>query len=73
VELCCSWAAEETRKASCGWANLLIYTAWNLWKEMNRRIFGGVFAAPARVVELIKEEMKLRLLACGGDELLSVS
>jgi hypothetical protein len=49
-------------------ASLMIYTAWNIWKERNRRIFDGVTASPFRVLNLIKEELKLRRLACGGDE-----
>jgi hypothetical protein len=47
-------------------ASLMIYTTWNIWKERNRRIFDGVTASPFRVLNLIKEELKLRRLACGG-------
>jgi hypothetical protein len=47
-------------------AAVLIYTAWNLWKERNRRIFDHTAATPMRVMALIKEEIKLRHLACGG-------
>lgn len=38
----------------------------------DRIIFEGVYASPARVVALIREEMKLRMVACGGDELFQV-
>lgn len=53
-------------------ASLMIYTAWNIWRERNRRIFEGKTALPARVVELIKEEIHLRNQACGGEELILV-
>jgi len=46
-------------------AALMIYTSWNVWKERNRRIFQGVAVLPSRILALIKEEMKLRELACG--------
>jgi hypothetical protein len=36
-----------------------------VWKERNRRIFEGVAARPARVLQLIKDDLKLREVACG--------
>lgn len=47
---------------------LMIYTAWNLWKERNKRIFQGEFTTIVRVLELIKEEIKTRMLAMGERE-----
>jgi hypothetical protein len=47
-------------------AAILIYTTWNIWKERNRRIFERKTATPTRVMQLIKEEMALRLSACEG-------
>jgi hypothetical protein len=38
------------------------------WKERNRRVFEGVAVLPSRVLALIKEEIKLRQLACGDFE-----
>jgi hypothetical protein len=50
-------------------AGLLIYTAWDLWKERSRHIFDGVAATPQHVLALIKEEWKLWAVACReGDE-----
>lgn len=57
-----SAAPKELKKCL---AAVLIHTAWNLWKERNPRIFDLVSAAPARIMALIKEEIKLRSLACG--------
>jgi hypothetical protein len=42
----------------------MIYTAWNIWKERNRRIFEAKTATPRRVFQLIKDEMALRASAC---------
>jgi hypothetical protein len=52
---------EKIKKAST-----IIYTAWNLWKERNRRVFEKKTATPRRVVELIKEEIAFRVAACGA-------
>jgi hypothetical protein len=49
-------------------ASLLIYTAWNIWKERNMRVFKGLASLPHRILSIIKEEIRLRYLACGGDE-----
>jgi hypothetical protein len=49
-------------------AALLMYTAWNIWKEPNRRTFDGQLAPPSRVLALIKEEMTMRFRACGRGE-----
>jgi hypothetical protein len=45
-------------------AALLIYTAWNIGKERNKRIFDEVASSKRRVFQLIKEEMALRASAC---------
>jgi hypothetical protein len=60
------------KKAKQKVVSLLIYTSWNIWKERNRRIFEGTAARPSRVLVVIKEEMKLRDLACGQAETSSV-
>jgi hypothetical protein len=54
---------EDRRKL----ATLMIYTAWNLWKEWNRRVFDQVAMQPMAVLSLIKEEIKLRIVACGQE------
>ncbi|XP_039805160.1 26.2 kDa heat shock protein, mitochondrial-like [Panicum virgatum] len=54
-------AAKRNRVAA-----ILIYTAWNIWNERNRRIFQGVVQAPQRILGLIKEEMALRQQASFG-------
>lgn len=54
-------------------ASLIIYTAWNLWRERNRCIFEAKAGPPSRAVALIKEEVHIRHQAFGGDELILVS
>jgi ABC-type histidine transport system ATPase subunit len=48
-------------------AAMVIYTAWNLWKERNRRVFEGVTESPTRLLAMIKEEVQVRRLACGEE------
>ncbi|PVH64275.1 hypothetical protein PAHAL_2G227200 [Panicum hallii] len=58
---------QQTRKEKRGKlrSTILIYTAWNLWKELNRHIFAWKSLQPAQVVLLIKEEMMvIRQQAC---------
>ncbi|OEL37816.1 hypothetical protein BAE44_0001162, partial [Dichanthelium oligosanthes] len=47
----------------------LMYTAWNVWEERNRRIFEGRQKDAMQVEQQIKAEMALRRMACGGPEL----
>ncbi|RLN00393.1 uncharacterized protein C2845_PM06G25860 [Panicum miliaceum] len=54
-------AAQRTTKAA-----VMMYTAWNLWKERNRRIFEGKQAEPTTVLQLIKEEANLGFRPCGA-------
>jgi hypothetical protein len=42
------------------------FLGWNIWKKRTRRVFDGISAASPRILALIKEEMRLRDLACGG-------
>jgi hypothetical protein len=42
----------------------MIYTAWNIGKERNHRIFWGHSATPGRVLQLIKDEFATRAAAC---------
>jgi hypothetical protein len=40
-------------------AAILMYSAWNIWKECNRRTFEGTRQTPVQVLRLIKEELGL--------------
>ncbi|OEL37823.1 hypothetical protein BAE44_0001160, partial [Dichanthelium oligosanthes] len=40
-------------------AAILMYTAWNIWNERNRRIFEAKAAQPTQAFVMIKEEMAL--------------
>jgi hypothetical protein len=40
--------------SKCSQATIRIYTARNIWKERNRRIFESATSAPRRVLQLIK-------------------
>ena len=39
-------------------AAILIYTAWKIWNERNRRIFTGASLSPSRLLGMIKLEME---------------
>ncbi|KAF8662215.1 hypothetical protein HU200_056416 [Digitaria exilis] len=43
----------------------MMYTAWNVWKEHNRRIFEGKSQRSIQVARMIKNEMALLVQACG--------
>jgi hypothetical protein len=51
--------------------SIMMYTVWHLWKEHNRRVFDGKSTSPRQIMNLIKEELQLRLQACGGHALLA--
>jgi ABC-type histidine transport system ATPase subunit len=44
-------------------ASVMIFTAWNLWLQRNRRVFQGVSATPHRILQLIKDDMATRAAA----------
>jgi hypothetical protein len=46
-------------------AYTIIYTAWNLWKERNRRVFEGIRTTQSRILHLIKEDLAIRAIASG--------
>ncbi|OEL25479.1 hypothetical protein BAE44_0013503, partial [Dichanthelium oligosanthes] len=50
-------------------AAVQMYTAWNLWKERNRRTFEGQAKQLMQVANEIKEEMAVRRRACGSPAL----
>nr|TKV97308.1 hypothetical protein SEVIR_9G485500v2 [Setaria viridis] len=37
-----------------------ILTAWNIWKERNRRVFEGKSQRPIQVFDMIQHEVKMR-------------
>jgi hypothetical protein len=49
-------------------ASMMIYSAWNIFKERNRRVFNQQAGSPIEVVRKIKGETNDRKLACGGVE-----
>jgi hypothetical protein len=62
-----SGLAETSTASKSRQATIRIYTAWNIWKERNRRIFESTTSTPRRVLQLIKDEMALRSSAlCFG-------
>lgn len=58
--------SKETRKIK---AALLIYTAWNIWKEGNRRVFEQKVGSSLQIMMDIKNEINERKMACGKPEL----
>jgi len=46
-------------------ATILMYSAWNIWKEHNRRTFEGTTRTPAQVLRLTKEEVGIFSRATG--------
>ena len=65
----CDALMQPTKNERRQAAAYLMYTAWNLWKERNRRVFEGKAAEPKIVRQLIKEEMQLRYRACGAPDI----
>uniref|UniRef100_K3XS78 Uncharacterized protein n=1 Tax=Setaria italica TaxID=4555 RepID=K3XS78_SETIT len=61
----CSSIRAITKDKRRATAAILIYTAWNLWKERNQMIIEGSQCSALQVFFLIKEEIWLRQTACG--------
>jgi hypothetical protein len=59
---------EKIRKAS-----IMIYVAWNIWKERNRRVFEKKTTQPRRILQLIKGDLALRASACADTQGLPVN
>jgi len=57
---------KKTRKLK---AAMMMYCAWNLWKERNRCVFKQKTKNPAEVMHEIKLEVETRKLACRRAEL----
>ena len=71
LEIIAWWQTElaqlpKTRRLK---AALMMYCAWNIWKERNRRVFELKQGTPAEVLHEIKMEIETRSLACGRPEL----
>ena len=49
-------------------AATLMYTAWNIWNERNRRVFKGLSILPASLMHLIMADMEVRKRACEARE-----
>jgi hypothetical protein len=55
------WSAAKSRRAA-----IMMYMAWNIWKERNRRIFDAKSTTSRRVLQLIQNEIAMRASACGS-------
>ena len=54
---------KKTRKLK---AALMIYAAWNIWKERNRRVFNQKYGTLQEVLQEVNREVNDRKQACGG-------